>query len=814
METDFQSENLKIVDVDLTNINISDARASKDKNFGRPDLPDDAAPTAIDISMKTRDEVHNQFKEGLGFDPSDLDALSQSTAQMEEVPEHKIQELIQLQKDMTAMLIERFAQNMEAFKEIMPDIYKQFKDYKPSESIEFMCTSNGIPNLYFPDRNEFFYKCFDPVELCNKQVDLTLETSPYRQLRYGNATDELGQIHYRYLNALVNFNYHTAPIIVNPLLTNSAPICLMVGCGLGYHIGHLYERIDIANMVLIEPNSDLFFASLHTFDWANLLHFLKDNNRCIYLMIGHDEDHVFDDLNEFYSRHGRMLAGFMWSMVHYRSPAINKIADRIINDYERSYATMGFFDDAAFALSHGMQHLKNKDHFVRKDVELPEKWKEAPIFVVGNGPSLSHDLPFLRKYQDKAIILACGTALETLYNAGIEPTFYAATERLRVVSEHLSLIPDRDFVRRCILVAGDVIHPETVKHFDNTAIFGKPDEGFYWLVTYKKYELFKNLGYISLMNPLVGNLGVSTAAMLGFKKIYLFGLDNGTKREDGLKHPTENIFYKKIMSKKYENANVSAKNDDYMDEGNFGGKVQSEFLYRLSATYMGVVMRYYDKECGQKFYNCSDGIKIESTEPLHSEDMDFFADLPDLDKEEFRNFIINEKTVAFDITPEEVDKLVDPRTFNYIVDTVIRMLTRERRPESRIDYIFLMQSVCEMLTQVQKSSDYYIADCLAGTLYSAFASIMSNLYSISDEKRAIEICDVAMRFVIYFLEDTKYCFKFVPDFCAEDHHIHIHGKIGQDHGICKAIDLKVRKPYVTAEDRKNYPIKKFIKRYE
>ena len=505
---------------------------------------------AFNLNIKTKQEVEAEFTEELGFDPYDIDQMAEHS-DAQPVFKENITNLMELQQAMSVMLIERFQKNMEAFKKYIPNIYEQFHEYKPQETLEFMCTSNGIPNLFFPERNEFFYKTYDPEALCKKQVDTVLEHCPFRQLKYSIDKEYLGQIHHRYLNEIVKYQNEKVPPVANPLLANSCPIAILMGIGLGYHVGYLYERIEVGNLVLIEPNTDLFFASLHTFDWANLLEFVNENHRGIFFMVGQTRDYVFEDLNAYYGRHGRMLAGFMWSMVHYRSKEINDISDRLIEDYERSYATLGFFDDHLFAVSHGIHHIMDKVHFMKRGA-LKDEYINTPICIVANGPSLSHDLPFLRKVQDKVFIFACGTALETLYNAGIRPHFYGCTERLKVVSEHLSIIPDQDFVSERVLVAGDVVHPDVTKMFKHTAIFGKADENFFWLAAAKLYDQFRHVAPVSLMNPLVGNLGVSAITQMGFKNVYLFGVDNGTKRKDLMTHPDENLFYNDISIKKRE----------------------------------------------------------------------------------------------------------------------------------------------------------------------------------------------------------------------------------------------------------------------
>lgn len=770
----------------------------------------EGAPTAINANFKTRRDIEKEFIDKLGFDPTNLDELSQQMEVMDELSKSNVAQLIDLQQQMGDMLIARFNNNMEAFKKLLPSIYEQFKDYRPSEPIEFMCTSNGIPNLYFPDRNEFFYKVFDPVELCNKQVDLVLETCPFRQLNYGVDRERLGQIHHRYLNDIILYQKQTVPDVASPLLSNSSPICIMVGCGLGYQIGRLYERLDVGNLVLIEPNLDLFFASLHAFDWANLLNYISENNRGIYLMVGQTSKEVFEDLNQYYSRHGRMLACFMWSMVHYRSKEINEIADRIIEDYERTYATLGFYDDHLFGISHGMYHVTHGVHFAKNDVPIPEEFVNVPLCIVANGPSLSHDLPLLRKIQDKVIIIACGTAIETLYNAGIKPFFYGATERLRVVSEHLSLIPDKDFIRDCILVAGDVVHPAVIDFFDKTCVFGKADETFYWLAGAKIYEKMRKVAPISLMNPLVGNLGVAAATQFCFNNNYFFGLDNGTKREDKQTHPDENLFYK--HTHKVQDIAMNALT--YELDGNFGGKVQSTYLYRLSARYIEVIMRLGESR-NIKYFNCSDGALLKGAEPTHFEDIvGEWEKLPDVDFDKLRKWFMEEKTFDLQVTEEEAKRLVDPETVNMVIDKLVSLLQRPERPKTRLEYVFLLQTVCEVIDQVRNTRDYYIADLLDGSLYGYFAMLMRPLYLIEDEQEAIEVTEECMKYVFYFLDDCKKLYEFLPYYYAEDHHKFLNGKVGFDHPDSKAPDLNPREPYVTEEDRKKYPNRKFVKRYE
>ncbi|MBO8415112.1 MAG: DUF115 domain-containing protein [Proteobacteria bacterium] len=483
-------------------------------------------------------------------DLASLENLSRHFGKLTFEDLQNIKELSRLQAEMSDELIDRFARNIEAFEHFMPEIAAAFKNYRPNKTMEFFRTPEGAPNLIWVDSNTIFYNTMDPDALCKKQIEVLLDNQYFYQVNYGNEPDYFGQIHIRYMNDTINLlkNYKQKPD--TPKLSGSVPCCIMFGVGLGYVLEHLYASIEVANLIIIEPDNDVFFASLHTFEWAPLIEFLKQNNYGLYLMLGEDKENLYSDLNNFYDRHGRFLAGFFWNFVHYRSEQINELTDLVLKEYSRTYAAMGFFDDHLFGISHGSHLLLNHARLGRDDVELPEQIREnVPVFVIGNGPSLSNDLDFIRKNQDKAVIIACGTAIETLYNAGIQADFYAATERIPTLRNTLRFLPDQHYLDDVVLFAGDVIHPSTVEMFKYCFIFSKPDEPFYWLMLQYDRKQARKWRPVFLMNPLVGNLGVSTALNLKFRHVYLFGLDNGTIVGHQNPHATSSGIYHSVWVK-------------------------------------------------------------------------------------------------------------------------------------------------------------------------------------------------------------------------------------------------------------------------
>ena len=221
---------------------------------------------------------------------------------------------------------------------------------------------------------------------------------------------------------------------------------VLSGVGLGYILGELYERVNVANLVIIEPDPDIFFASLHTFDWNNLLDFIFSEHLSIDIIINNDPQLCFDTFCSIMNDKGVFLSTSPFILVHYSSE-FNSQFVRVFKDKTPEFSSLlGFFDDYMFGISHGFySFFKNNNHFIKKNISF-EKYKDVPVFVIGSGPSLDKDISFIQKYQDKAIIIACGTALDTLYHSGIKPDFYACTERTPVISQALQAIPDKDFM--------------------------------------------------------------------------------------------------------------------------------------------------------------------------------------------------------------------------------------------------------------------------------------------------------------------------------------------------------------------------------
>lgn len=723
-------------------------------------------------------------------------------------------ELAALQVQLGQDLQARFGASMEAFKKYLPDVYESFKDYRPKKALQFFCGENGEPNLMLPDEGgRVFYDTDEPAERTGREIAQLLDEERMLGTIGEDQYDPYGQILFRYSNEMIRENDRIVmkqqKIAYSPLELKSVPNFIILGLGLGYPLSEALSRIEVANIIAIEPDPDIFYASLYAFDWAGILKFIAENGVAFKLIVGKSGDELEVILKEFYMAHGEFLSIFKVTYVHYASPEIKKSADYVVRKYNALHASLGFFDDHLFGVSHGIQAMLKGKHFVRRDVVLPDKYRRWPLFVVGNGPSLDHDIPFLRRNQDKAVIIACGTALDTLYHAGIKPDFYAATERTPEISETIDAIPDQEFKDSITLIAGDVIHPKTSSRFKRTAIFGKPDEPFFWLCTAHP-EMFPRIRPIDVMNPLVGNLGVASIFGFGFTESYIFGLDCGRKL-GGLMHSKYSTVYGAAgVSDKGGNYDVSVKD---AVTGNFGGWVESGDLFRRSLQFIELIIREHRFFTEDVFVirNCSDGARIAGTIPVHSEDLDF-GGRPEIAKQELLDFIEEKLTFKPELTREGAAKLASSEIYNKIVDRIASIINK--KPQSRMEAVDQMMKASEYASAISKvlaTAGY--SHFLTGSMQTMLMTMMLCLYHIEDEHEAVDaVWDHLLKYCLWFLDDSKRLFGFIPDYVLGEHYHFMDGKVGWAHD---GDEPPKAPPYPHLfRTEFNDPMKKFQKRYE
>lgn len=708
----------------------------------------------------------------------------------------------ELQKWLSEFSEVRFNSNLMSFKTHYSELFYILESVNFNNNLELFCDENGFCNIFNRDSGDFFYATDDTLNFCSSQSSQFVRTEIINEIKTEYQHDPFGQIHYKYLNQIVSQRLQYERKCLSLESYGSVPSILFLGVGLGYQIAETLEKLRSRNIVIVEPDLDLFFLSLFVFDWKNLIDYFSENNIRVRFVIGDKTDYILLYLKHFFAHHGSFLSFGLTVFKHYSSPQTDRI-EQLIQSSLSFFLSLGFFDDYLFGLSHTYHNLSNKKQFVI-DNNIKAPYDSTPVFIIGAGPSLDKNISFLRQFQDKAIIIACGTAIDSLYHAGIQPDFYANTERVPEISQALDLIPDKNFLSKIILLSTSVCSPKVVSFFTDTALFGKNNE-FYLSFLSNYVKELKNIKSIEGINPLVGNMGVSGALHLGFKRLYLFGLDNGRKIGEDYLHSKFTYVYRKGPTGDKGALNL-------YEDANFGGKVETNSLYKECAYRIGeLIERFLINKQDVICFNCSDGIAIQNTIPKKDCDLvDEFAKLPSISKESFNSYFKDNfvKKINFEIDNSHLKAM----NYEFIKLTEEILEKIDAKFDSRIECIESLESISEFLSNLLLEENFY-ASCLNGSLQQMFAHIMGQLYSNQDEQACLAEVRDLIKIVKVFLCESRELFGYLPDYLMGEHRKFFpDGRVGKDMPNCKAPLFPSQ--FKVVHNEYDDPQKTFIKLYK
>lgn len=643
---------------------------------------------------------------------------------------------------MAEVLPLRFLQNMEAFKSNMPGIHDFFESYQPTRPFRFFCNENGIPNILWLDTEIALYG-EDPFSDAQTQIAEVIDKSILQCIDFAPQWYLDDQIHIKYNNEISKLKQKPdqAGLLLKDALPMDIPLSLMYGIGLGYQLGYLYEHCKIRNLFAFEPDLDMFYASLFCFDWNTLFEYMKQESLTLHLFIGVDEKLLAGDMMEALHRKGAFWSAAYFSFCHYHSPKLDKLINQVEKEFYLLRTGWGFFDDNIYALAHSHTHLQDGTPFLKRqrDTTLAAT---IPVFVVGNGPSLDQSIDFIRQHQHQAVIIACGTAVSALYKADIKPDVYVAVERTKSSADFLRILNANDFLKDSMFLSVDVIHPECKSFFRKTGITFKPNEPMYKLLTCHLGDRFE-FDTIDYSNPFVGNTGLNYSALLGFKDVYLFGIDNGFKYAD--KHHSKlSLYYNDKQEAKYQ----QDLSDTFPAPGNFGGEVRINHLFGLSIHNMARVLSDYpDLHCT----NSSDGAYIEGAHPHRVESLT--PDWPVIDKRSIMDEIMARCFEPFDVTCIDFQAAINVPFFHEIVEKL--RLEWKEVPREHNAIQLMMQRHHDYLLYLLMSGDSHLYRVLIGSLNYFYANMIGLMMVQSEVAVLSEKLNAAIDILNQFFDDAN-----------------------------------------------------------
>lgn len=510
----------------------------------------------------------------------------------------------------------RLAENLALLESIAPELHARFAGYAPERMRLHYADEGYVEVVDVTAGNRPLYGG-DPVAGTAAQFQRFAAAPTAFQCDNvrANILDEESSAHVSNANAVVDM-LEEYPAQLPGELPDFVNFLLVLGVGLGHHLEGLLQRCDIRNLCIVEPDADLFFASLHTVDWAAVVSRFAEPGSSLELIVGANRGETARQLHAYLDDIGGFNVVHPFVYRHLGGPRLAETFTDFAEDVvPRHISALGYFDDEQVGFAHSLANHHRKRPLLRRGGRPAVRGGgEAlpPVFVAANGPSLDAAIGFLRENRHRGVLVSCGTALGSLAKAGLHADFHVEMERTRPVVEWIENATTAEERAETILLALNTVHPEVFDLFPRAGMALKArDVGTRHLRRYIPAEVAAMT--LEDCNPTVANAALAHVVALGFRDVYLFGLDLGFPA-DGRHHSTLSKHYD-VKASEQDTLGVyrpeSAQNSTA--PGNFGGEVLTTPVYLAARA---ALERVVSSRPGVRVWNTSDGIRIAGAQPV------------------------------------------------------------------------------------------------------------------------------------------------------------------------------------------------------
>lgn len=677
-----------------------------------------------------------------------------------EVALQKIADKVSLLACNENILLRQFEQNLAALQDYFPDIYEVVKDYQPNRY--FVEIVDGFANVFDEETRQHIYPY--PAYLMATAQLAQFQKAPQST----HSTFEMNEenkgnfIHSTHLNEILRIltnrvDQENSP---NKGLPETIGSLVLFGSGVGYHIELLINQHHINNLYIIEPELDLFYASLYTANWRYIFERLNSKKCNLHLSVGIQNNDFFDDLLYQTYQNGRYDVVKTFGYIHYQSPIIEKLLGIYKNRFYEMIQGWGFFDDGVMSLSHTLNNLHCNIPLLKKSAQYNEQLTDVPVFIVGNGPSLDQTIEQIKQFQGKAIIISCGSALSALMSYGIKVDFHCEQERTLPVAAKVKDYGNADLVRTHMLLAPSTVHPETFKLFDRAIMCPKSREPSTDIIINDivGQKLFEPTVYI---NPTVSNTAISMGYFLGFREFYLFGVDLGHK-QGGQHHSSKSIYY----DNDGEDLSLYLSEDSQNRvEGNFGGEFVCNDFFNMSRA---MIEKLLLSRPGIRCVNLSDGAKIANAQPAKTIDL---SHKTNIDKKQLVDDAYNDSAWLDEehTLYQRVIEKVDCIKFEEICQNLSCIISKP--VGSVAEGVAMIRAQSRAAVKLETGEYTHFALLLDGSLLHYQAMLVRLLYEAKDESDSINDFNQAKQHFQSFLHEAPVYYQknyLVPHITTSD----------------------------------------------
>ncbi len=382
---------------------------------------------------------------------------------------------------------------------------------------------------------------------------------------------------------------------------------IFIGTGLGLHIEAIHQKVQSVAYYIVEDDLELFKLSLFVTNYSKIH---AGGSEILFS--------IFDDANEFQQNTQKFLETlFIYN--HYI-----KFLNLSVNDEKKLKAiqeiivSQGYlsFNFAVMTKSflRPLDYLKCGYPILNlNSLSNKQLIKNKPVLLLGAGPSLGRNIDWVKKNQDKFIIISISTILYELEKHNIKPDIITHIHGDYQALPHIQKVKDISFFDKSIAIFASMAFMEFTEHFKKENVF-----------IFENNSGYKD-NFGNLVTENVGSTSYKLLLQLQVEEFYMLGIDFALDQETGATHIESHEHLK--TAKLEEDENLGGALDYEMAvvkvPGNFLDEVYSTILYRNQTFELSKIYHSFATMHTKKIYNLSNGAYIENTLPLRVEDRDY-----------------------------------------------------------------------------------------------------------------------------------------------------------------------------------------------
>ncbi|HEG2278820.1 TPA: motility associated factor glycosyltransferase family protein, partial [Campylobacter jejuni] len=371
------------------------------------------------------------------------------------------------------------------------------------------------------------------------------------------------------------------------------------GFGSGILFKALLQNKNHQHIVVFEKDIEIIWIMFHILDFSNELQsarlmILQTSSLDIEFFSNFCSSKPFFQFSRIYFLE---LMSHYYERFHEDILGLNK---KLAENFKNSIVSHG--NDPLDALQGIEQFVYNLPSMIThpsyKELLSKRKGISDTAIIVSTGPSLTKQLPLLKKYASKATIFCADSSYPILAKHGIKPDYVCMLERTEITAEFFNN-DFGEFDKDIVFVCAGVVHPKAIEYLKdrNLVITQK-------VLAFPYYINLKDFSYAAVGFSVAHTLSY-LATYLSHKNIIFIGQDLAYA-ENGNSHPDDYQNSANYESQMYEHILTTAYG------GN--GKVETHSIWLLFKNWFENEMIPNTRKMGITTYNCTEGgARIEGT---------------------------------------------------------------------------------------------------------------------------------------------------------------------------------------------------------